>query len=145
MHQNKTIPRQALVVCRELYGSKDHSNTGLKEPAEFVAQRIHELERWEPRRPDGSGLPHIAYTVIDPATEASDGGPSIKERLGKAGIYCRNADNKGVGERGAMGGWDLVRARIRHATPPKGALRPLNTMTLDELWDDHARRGSVRL
>jgi hypothetical protein len=202
MHEHKTIPRQALVVYRELYGSKDHSNTGVKEPAEIVAQRIHSLERYEPRRPDGSGIAHIAYSVIDPAAAASDGGPSIKERLSKAGIYCRDADNRRVGERGAMGGWDLVRARligdgvlpdlyvfstcvdfvrtfpllqhdparpedvlkygedhladalrygvtsrpfIRHVAPPKGALRPLNTMTLDELWTEHERSGSVRL
>ena len=202
MHENKTIPRQALILYRELYGSKDHSNTGVKEPAEIVAAKIHALERWEPRRPDGSGVAHIAYTVIDPAASASDGGPSIKERFSKAGIHCRDADNKRVGERGAMGGWDLVRARligvgvlqelyvfsncvdfirtfpllqhdparpedvlkraedhladaarygisrrpfIRHIPPPKGALRPLNSMTLTELWDDHERRGSVRL
>jgi hypothetical protein len=205
LHQgHKLLPRQSIIIYRELYGSRDHSNTGVKEPAEIVASKIHQLERHEPRAPHNPDVAWISYSVIDPAAGASDGGPSIKERLGRAGIHCRDADNRRVSERGAMSGWDVLRARligdginpdlfvfnpcvdlirtlpmlqhdparpedvlkhgedhladalrysvtsrpfIRHAEPPKGyaALRPLNTMTLDEIWTDHEKRGSVRL
>jgi hypothetical protein len=51
--------------------------------------------------------------VIDPACYAEDGGPSIAERLYKRGAIFRAADNKRVGTRGALGGWDQFRARLK--------------------------------
>jgi hypothetical protein len=50
--------------------------------------------------------------VLDPAAFASDGGPSIAERMAGKGVYWRPADNKRVGRLGALGGWDHVRARL---------------------------------
>jgi hypothetical protein len=53
--------------------------------------------------------------VLDPSAFAEDGGPSIAERIargGKGKIWFRRADNTRVGRRGAMGGWDQMRARL---------------------------------
>jgi hypothetical protein len=43
---------------------------------------------------------------------AQDGGPSLAERFGAAGVHLRPADNKRVASRGALGGWDLMRQRM---------------------------------
>jgi len=55
----------------------------------------------------------ISYTVADPAIFAKDGGPSIMERLMEGGVKnIRRADNRRVSNRGAMGGWDMLRERF---------------------------------
>jgi hypothetical protein len=41
-----------------------------------------------------------------------DGGPSIAERMSTRRVFFRRADNARVSARGAMGGWDQVRARL---------------------------------
>ena len=102
------IPRGALVRYREYYGCVDpvkNPNTGLKMPAEDVAQHILHLERGET----------IAYGVLDPAAFSSDGGPSIAERIYTGSgnkLMFRRADNARVASKGAMGGWDQMRARM---------------------------------
>lgn len=102
------IPKGALVRYREYYGCADpvkNPNTGLKMPAEDVAHQILHLERGET----------IAYGVIDPAAFSSDGGPSIAERLYTGSgnkLMFRKADNARVASKGAMGGWDQMRARM---------------------------------
>jgi hypothetical protein len=63
--------------------------------------------RWrELRKPD--------YGVLDPSAFKEDGGPSIAERIanGSKGICFRPADNARVPTKGAMGGWDQMRARL---------------------------------
>jgi hypothetical protein len=53
--------------------------------------------------------------VLDPSAFKEDGGPSIAERIYKGSgnrIIFRHADNARVPGRGAMGGWDQVRARF---------------------------------
>ncbi|MDP3940174.1 MAG: terminase family protein [Deltaproteobacteria bacterium] len=102
--QRRIIPKGAIVRYREWYGASA-PNIGLKPPlpAEDVARGILAKETGE----------KIAYGVIDPAAYASDGGPSIAERMAKAGVVFRRADNKRVAARGAMGGWDQMRARLR--------------------------------
>ena len=97
------IPRGALVMYREWYGSTGQPNEGLRLTAEEVAQGIVAREQGD----------RIAYGVIDPAAFAVDGGPSIAERMGRAGVHWRAADNKRIALRGAMGGWDQVRARLK--------------------------------
>jgi hypothetical protein len=197
--QSVLIPKGAMICYRELYGSPDHSDTGTRETLEEIAAKIHMLERFEPRRPDGSDVPNISYRVIDPSCSASDGGPSIIERLAKCKIYTRGADNKRIAKYGFMGGWDAVRSRLRgdgrrpdfyifdtcvdlirifplmihdpanpedmlkkgmedHACDcaryavmsrpfirrmpePRTPPRPLNTMTLDELWQEDDKRS----
>ena len=97
------IPRGALVRFREWYGSNGQPNIGLKLTAEQVADGIKQRESGE----------SIAYGVLDPAAFAEDGGPSIAERMARLGVSFRPADNKRVAARGAMGGWDQMRSRMR--------------------------------
>lgn len=98
------IPRGALVKYREWYGmTPDQPNVGLKLTAEEVGRGIIERERFE----------KIAYGVIDPSACAEDGGPSIRERLWKAGAQFSAADNKRISTGGAMGGWDQLRSRLK--------------------------------
>jgi len=104
-----SLPRGALVRYREWYGASS-PNVGLKLPAEEVADGIVSRETFEPK--DQFGNPAITYSVLDPAAFASDGGPSIAERMATKGVFFRRADNKRVGTRGALGGWDQVRARL---------------------------------
>jgi hypothetical protein len=108
---NKTVllPRGALVRYREWYGASA-PNVGIKLPAEDVASGIIEREVHEPRDIDGKTA--ISYGVLDPAAFASDGGPSIAERMAARKVFFRRADNARVSTRGAIGGWDQVRARL---------------------------------
>jgi hypothetical protein len=103
------LPRGALVRYREWYGASS-PNVGLKLSAEEVAEGIVSRETFEPK--DQFGNPAVTYGVLDPAAFASDGGPSIAERMATKGVFFRRADNKRVGTRGALGGWDQVRSRL---------------------------------
>lgn len=107
------LPRGAIIRYREWYGSPNHNNVGLKMFAEEVAAGIVERESEEPRNQSGGA--HIAYRVIDPDACREKGGPSISERMSWAPnrLFWRPADNARVGRRGAMGGWDSVRARLK--------------------------------
>jgi hypothetical protein len=97
-----TIPRGALVRYREWYGSTGKPNEGLKLTAEQVAEGIKAREAAD----------KIAYGVADPSIFKEDGGPSIGERMRRAGLHWRPADNTRVPKAGAMGGWDQLRSRI---------------------------------
>jgi hypothetical protein len=97
------LPRGAMVRYREWYGRKG-PNEGLKLTAEEVGQGIREREQ------DGE---QITYGVLDPAAFAVDGGPSIAERMAREGVIFRRADNKRVTQKGALGGWDQMRARLK--------------------------------
>ena len=96
------LPRGALVRYREWYGASS-PNVGLKMVAEDVGRAIAERE----------GDERVRYGVLDPAAFAEDGGPSIAERVNRnlKKAYFRPADNKRVGQRGAMGGWDMMAVR----------------------------------
>jgi hypothetical protein len=102
------IPKGAMVKYREWYGCEDpvrHPNTGIKLPAEEVGQGILHLEAGE----------KVAYGVLDPAAFTSDGGPSIAERIYRGSgnrVQFRRADNSRVSSKGALGGWDQMRARM---------------------------------
>lgn len=101
-----SFPRGSLVCYREWYGSSE-PNVGLRMPAEAVAAGILERERDD--LPSGRTMGGVA----DPAIFSSDGGPSIADRMASHGVYWTPADNSRVGQRGAMGGWDQLRARLR--------------------------------
>ena len=108
----KTLPRGALVRYREWYGASA-PNVGLKLTAEEVARGIldRSLKDWSDPKKDP-----FAYTIIDPSMYKADGGPSHAERMSKAGLHgLRAADNTRIPQRGAMGGWDQMRARIKGA------------------------------
>ncbi len=115
---DRIIPRGALIRYREWYGQAQGQapNTGLKLTAEEVAYGIVQREtssRGQAQEPrDLEGKTAIAYGVLDPAAFAQDGGPSIAERMSRAGVFFRRADNARISQRGAMGGWDQVRARL---------------------------------
>ena len=122
----KMIPKNAIVVFRELYGIKIDTETGdflpnqgLKLYAEEVGRLLAEAER---------NTPTPAYGVLDPHAHASDGGPSHAERIyrGSGGkVMFRPADNKRVAGRGAMGGWDQFRGRLKGEDIGDGKLRPM--------------------
>lgn len=99
------FPRGALIRYREWYGCvTGQPNTGLRMTAEEVAAGIAQREAGET----------VRHGVADPAIFASDGGPSIAERMAKAArIMFRRADNARVARNGAQGGWDQLRARLK--------------------------------
>lgn len=100
---NRALPRGALVRYREWYGASA-PNVGLKLTAEEVARGILAKSAGE----------NITYTVVDPSMFKQDGGPSIAERMIAQGITgLRPADNSRVGKAGAMGGWDMLRHRLK--------------------------------
>ena len=105
----RSLPRGSLIRYREWYGASQ-PNIGLKLPAEDVAEGIVSRETDEPKNAEGK--PNITYGVIDPAAYISDGGPSIAERMARRGVLFRRADNARVAARGALGGWDQLRARL---------------------------------
>lgn len=103
------IPRGALVKYREWYGCKKDNegkfipDVGLKMDATAVGRGIAARDLGD----------KISYGVLDPAAFATDGGPSIAERLFTGGgVLFGRADNKRVTARGAMGGWDQLRGRL---------------------------------
>jgi hypothetical protein len=98
----RRLPRGALLRYREWYGSSD-PNVGLKLTADEVAEGIKSREEGET----------ITYGVLDPNAFAEDGGPSHAERMGARGVHFRRADNKRVPKAGAMGGWDVMRQRLK--------------------------------
>ena len=105
---NVWIPQGAMIRYREWYGIEKMSNgmvkpdTGLKMNAESVGSGIK--ERCEEK---------LDYAVLDPACFAKDGGPSLQERMRRAGApFFKRADNKRVGKMGAVGGWDQMRSRL---------------------------------
>lgn len=113
----RILPRGSIIRYREWYGSKKgEPNVGLKLTAEEVAEGIVSRETSEPR--DMEGKTALAYGVMDPAAFTADGGPSIAERMHSRLIRAhtaafRPADNARVPRgKGAMGGWDQVRARL---------------------------------
>ena len=97
------IPRGALVRYAEWYGSTGKPNEGLRLDADAVAAGIRDRERGA----------RVLSGVADPSIFAEDGGPSIAERMRKAGVFFRRADNTRVGRMGPLSGWDQMRARIR--------------------------------
>lgn len=103
------LPRGAMVRIKEWYGCVEGKpDTGIKLPAERVGEGL--WERTKPYKPTAN--------VLDPAAFASDGGPSIAERITKGvrsvggSLPFRGADNKRVAQRGAIGGWDQMRSRM---------------------------------
>lgn len=111
------LPRGALVRYREWYGAKKDAtgvtvpNVGLKLSAEQVAEGIKSREADD----------LVTQGVADPSIGKEDGGPSIKERMARCKLYWRDADNKRVARKGAMGGWDQMRGRLLGLDPVERA------------------------
>jgi hypothetical protein len=114
------LPRGALVRYREWYGcqldkagNSLHSNVGLKLDVEELAEGIRARERREPR--DSNGRPRMAYRVAGKDLFKHEGGPSLAERMGVSPFhqFWQPADNARVSRKGAVGGWDMVRMRLK--------------------------------
>lgn len=114
------IPRGAIVVYREWYGSTGEPNVGLKMDAARVAQGVAARTPAEET---------ITYSVMDPACFKFDGGPTIAETFALNGVTCRPADNARIAQRGAIGGWDQVRARLVGDNDGRAMLLIFNTCT----------------
>jgi hypothetical protein len=103
----RVIPRGALVRYREWYGSREVNELsrfkGLKLTTEEIGKGILEREARGEK---------IKYSVLDPSAFANNGGPSHAERLAVMGLHFHLADNKRQSIVGAMGGWDMMRARL---------------------------------
>lgn len=97
-------PRGSLVVYREYYGCKE-PNVGVKMDAEIIASTALAMEN------DGE---RITYRVADPAIFSKDSGPSIGERMARAGMSQRKADNK------RLLGWDQIRHRLVGSNKSEG-------------------------
>lgn len=103
------IPRGAMIKYREWYGIKKDQqgnpipNVGLKMTAEEVGNGVVARDFGD----------KITYSVLDPATFSTNGGPSIAETMLSEGAVFRRADNSRVSSRGSMGGWDQMRNRLR--------------------------------
>lgn len=118
-NQQITLPKGALIKYREWYGAaKDKDgltipNIGTKLTVEEVAKGICQREQYEPRNERGRS--NITYRVGDPKMKSEDGGPSMFERMSLHPYYLnmQKADNKRVGAAGALGGWDIMRQRLR--------------------------------
>lgn len=95
------IPRGALVIYREDYGSTGKPNEGLKLSNDKIAKRIKELSFDE----------QYLRSVADPAIFSEQGGPSIAEQFRKAGITFRRADNS------RLAGWSEIRKRLAAEKP----------------------------
>lgn len=103
-HPPITLRRGSLVRYREWYGQKSvGSNEGVKLTAEQIAAGIRGME-----------LPgeRISYTVANPEIFKSEGGPSIAERMMRAKVILRPADDAGAKRLGPASGWDALRARL---------------------------------
>jgi len=107
------FPRGALICYREWYGAQRDSsgntvpNTGLRMTAEEVADGIIERERGDVTGNRSMG------GVADPSIFKEDGGPSIGDRMAARKVFFRAGDNARVGQSGALGGWDQLRARLK--------------------------------
>lgn len=122
------LPRGCLVRYREFYGAKKDDSgvsmpdVGLKWHAVKVGEELEKIEAKLGKRPtDG---------VLDPAAFAENGGPSIASELARGSggrIYWRQADNKRVAQRGAMAGWDQVRARLEGDNDGRPMIACFNT------------------
>jgi hypothetical protein len=104
MADGRILPRGCLLRYREWYGSSA-PNVGLKLTAEQIADGIAEREKGE----------KIAYGVLDPAAFKVDGGPSWPERMQarQKTVQFSRADNARVSGVGSLGGWDMMRQRLR--------------------------------
>lgn len=111
---NWGLPRGALFLYKEWYGSTGKPNEGLKLDAALVARGIRNRSRGE----------RLSYIAADPATFKRDGGPSHAETFAVEEVYLRRADNS------RLAGWDKVRqhlnGRLGQDPAPEGlALPPL--------------------
>jgi hypothetical protein len=101
------LPRNSIVVYREVYLTKKNSNEGLNRTAEQIAQAIIDAEKNEP---NGIRMSRVAGTDIWNYL----GGPSIAERMAAFpyNLVFERADTRRLSRDGKMGGWNRIRQRL---------------------------------
>lgn len=112
------LPRGALLLYREWYGSTGAPNEGLRLDSPLVAEGIHKRQKDE----------HITFIAADPSMFKRDGGPSIAETFAINMVHLRRADNS------RLTGWDKVRQHlVGHLGPsdPGATYRPPLLYILD--------------
>jgi hypothetical protein len=98
------LPRGAILLYKEWYGSTGTPNEGLRLDAGPVARGIY----------NRIGNEKMQYIAADPSTFKRDGGPSIMETFAINQVLLRKADNSRVS------GWDMVRQHLNgRLGPPK--------------------------
>lgn len=100
----RLLPKNAIVVYREWYGSTGEPDVGLRLPANEIGKGIKAH----------SGHERFAQMVADPAIFASNGGESQAETLQKCGVQFWPADNKRVA------GWQQVHLRLQGTDASEG-------------------------
>lgn len=139
-------PDNTIYVYREWYGSPDHSNTGLKLPAEAVADGIKRVEMREAQ----DGVRFIRYA--DPAIFDVSSGESVAEKMAKSpyniafmpGDHSRINGKMQVHSRLAFGEDGLPKLQIFNTCPD--LIRTLETVPyspikvedIDTNAEDHA-------
>lgn len=127
IHEERVIiPKGSIIRYREWYGSQANhlspdkqndaqnlNNKGIKLTCEEIAAGINLRENKEPL--NDNGYARIGYRVADPKMFVHDGGPSNAERFAcpPYRVNLMRADNKRTGTNGTMGGWDMVRQRLK--------------------------------
>lgn len=98
------LPRGALLLYKEWYGSTGKPNEGLRLDAPEVARGIFAR----------IGKERLSYIAADPSTFKRDGGPSIMEKFAIEQVMMRRADNA------RLTGWDTVRQHLNGRLGPPG-------------------------
>lgn len=101
---DKLIPKNAIVVYREWYGTTGEANVGLRLTALEIAKGIKDRARDE----------KYAAMVADPAIFSQNGGESISETMAKSGVQFWAADNKRVA------GWQQIHLRLTGTEDSEG-------------------------
>lgn len=101
---DKLIPKNAIVVYREWYGTTGEANVGLRMTALEIAKGIKDRARDE----------KYAAMVADPAIFSQNGGESISETMAKCGVQFWAADNKRVA------GWQQIHLRLKGTEDSEG-------------------------
>lgn len=91
------IPKDAIVIYREYYGTTGKPNQGIKINADEIAREVVKLQQGE----------KIDDHVADPAIFDVSVGVSINEQMNKEGVFWRPADNKRIP------GWQQIRTRLK--------------------------------
>lgn len=98
------LPRGALLIYREWYGSTGKPNEGLRLDAGPVAQGIRMRQ---------SAHEQLRYIAADPSMFKRDGGPSLMETFAVHGVLLRRADNT------RHAGWQRVHSLLSGSHDPK--------------------------
>ncbi|OSI16555.1 hypothetical protein BWD09_07065 [Neisseria dentiae] len=100
----KYIPKNAIVIYREWYGSNGEPNVGLRLNALEIAKGIKSKSLDE----------RFAQMVADPAIFSQNGGESIAETMSNNGVQFWAADNKRVA------GWQQIHLRLTGTDESEG-------------------------